>query len=154
MAYMKNKDGSIQVDLLGKKFWVDDYLKSNFDYIKPRVSHKIAHRRMDMFIIIDGPVGCMTGDTLVKTDKGPQKLSALNQKTTYLSSFDFETNKEILGKGVVIPSGKKEVFEIETIDGRKIRATSEHKFFIKRNGIVLELELKDIKEGYYLVCQN
>ena len=54
---MKNPDESIQVDKLGKKYWIDDFLKNNFDFIKPKVSHKIAHRRSDMFIIIDGPVG-------------------------------------------------------------------------------------------------
>lgn len=55
--YMRNEDGEIFSDALGKKWWIDDYLVANFDFIKPRVSHKIAHRRSDMFIIIDGPVG-------------------------------------------------------------------------------------------------
>lgn len=54
---MRNPDDSIQVDPLGKKWWIDNFLKSNFDFIMPRVSHKVAHRRSDMFIIIDGPVG-------------------------------------------------------------------------------------------------
>lgn len=54
---MKNPDGTPVKDVLGKKFWVDNFLKNNFDYIRPKVSNKIAHRRSDMFIIIDGPVG-------------------------------------------------------------------------------------------------
>lgn len=45
------------VDALGKRWWIDDNLKQNFDFIIPRVSHKVSHRRSDMFIIIDGPVG-------------------------------------------------------------------------------------------------
>ena len=55
--YMKNPDGSIKVDRLGKKWWVDNFLMENFEFIRPRVSHKTAHRRSDMFIIVDGPVG-------------------------------------------------------------------------------------------------
>jgi len=54
---MKDKNGNPQTDLMGKKWWIDDFLRQNFDFIRPRVSHKIPHRRSDMFIIVDGPVG-------------------------------------------------------------------------------------------------
>lgn len=54
---MKDDAGNIYSDLLKKKWWIDNFLKSNFDFIIPKVSHKVAHRRSDMFIIIDGPVG-------------------------------------------------------------------------------------------------
>lgn len=54
---MKNPDGTDQADKFGKRFWIDNLLKQNFDFIQPKVSHKIAHRRSDMFVIIDGPVG-------------------------------------------------------------------------------------------------
>jgi len=151
---MTDKKGVPYTDLLEKKWWIDNFLKQNFDFIRPRVSHKVSHRRSDLFIIIDGPVGCLAGDTLVKTEKGYQKLCDLSLKTTYLLSHDFETDKDILGKGVVTPSGNKEIFEIETEDGRKIKATAEHKFFVKRNEKIIELELKDIKEGDDLVCQD
>jgi len=57
MGFMLDKKGKPQKDLMGKKWYIDNFLKQNFDYIKPRVSHKVAHRRSDMFIIIDGPVG-------------------------------------------------------------------------------------------------
>jgi hypothetical protein len=55
--YMRDSDGNIYVDILGKKWWIDNFLKENFDFIIPKVAHKVAHRRSDMFIIIDGPVG-------------------------------------------------------------------------------------------------
>lgn len=54
---MKDENGEIYKDRLGKKWWIDNFLKQNFDYIMPRVSHKTPHRRSDMFIIVDGPVG-------------------------------------------------------------------------------------------------
>lgn len=55
--YMRDENENIYSDALGKKWWIDNFLKQNFDFIIPKVSHKVAHRRSDMFIIIDGPVG-------------------------------------------------------------------------------------------------
>lgn len=57
MPYVRNKQGEIETDIAGKKWWIDNFLKQNFDFIQTKVSHKVAHRRSDMFIIIDGPVG-------------------------------------------------------------------------------------------------
>ena len=57
MPWMKDGQENIITDVLGKKWWIDGFLKDNFDFIIPKVSHKIPHRRSDMFIIIDGPVG-------------------------------------------------------------------------------------------------
>jgi hypothetical protein len=55
--FPRDENGNVYQDVLGKKWWLDGFLKENFDFIRPRVSHKIPHRRSDMFIIIDGPVG-------------------------------------------------------------------------------------------------
>jgi hypothetical protein len=152
---MKNEAGEIYKDRLGKKWWIDNFLRDNFNYIMPRVSHKTPHRRSDMFIIVDGPVGCLTGDTIISTSLGPQKLFDVASKEVYLKSYDFENNKEILGKGVVIPSGVKEVFEIETEDGRKVKATAEHKFFVLiKEEKVVEVELQNLKEGDELICDE
>jgi len=57
MAYIKDENGERIIDELGKPYWIDNALKENFDFILPKVSHKIPHRRSDMFIIVDGPVG-------------------------------------------------------------------------------------------------
>jgi len=54
---MRDEKGEVYTDVLGKRWWIDNFLKSNFDFIKPKVSHKTPHRRSDLFIIIDGPVG-------------------------------------------------------------------------------------------------
>jgi len=57
MVYIKDEQGNYIKDVLGKKWWLDNFLKENFEFILPKVSHKVAHRRSDLFIIIDGPVG-------------------------------------------------------------------------------------------------
>lgn len=55
--YVKNDQGFIITDVNGKKWWIDNFLRDNFNYVQSRVSHKISHRRSDLFIIVDGPVG-------------------------------------------------------------------------------------------------
>lgn len=54
---MKNEDGSFMTDQHNKKFWIDNFLMENFMFVKSKVQHKIAHKRMDLFVIVDGPVG-------------------------------------------------------------------------------------------------
>jgi len=55
--WIKDKDGEIKKDFHGKKFWMDNFLKENFQFVKTKVQHKVAHRRSDLFVIVDGPVG-------------------------------------------------------------------------------------------------
>lgn len=55
--YVKNDKGFIYTDENGKRWWIDNFLKDNFDFVQSRVSHKVSHRRSDLFIIVDGPVG-------------------------------------------------------------------------------------------------
>jgi hypothetical protein len=73
---MRDAVGNIQTDVLGKKWWIDNFLKNNFDFIIPKVSHKVAHKRADMFIIIDGPVGsgkCQPANSKVLMSDGEWK---------------------------------------------------------------------------------
>jgi len=168
---MRNSDDSIQTDPLGKKFWVDNFLKENFDFIKPKVSHKIAHRRSDMFVIVDGPVGCLTGDTVIRYNRASLGRSSTikrmhiqlhNRKTiakyhqwdlsipTYVRSFN--GNQIQLHKiNDVVYSGKKKVYEMILEDGKKIKATGNHK--IMTNNGFIEL-LKIDKEKDLVMCDT
>jgi len=150
--WLTDENGKKIADVNGKAWWIDNFLKQNIDFVSKKVKTALAHRRADLFVIIDGPVGCLTGDTIIPTATGSQKLSDLSLKEVYLKSYDFQTDKEVRGKGAVIPSGRKEVFEIETEDGRKVKATADHKFFVKRGERIVELPLKDLEEGDELIC--
>lgn len=55
--YVRDEQGNIYSDALGKRWWIDNFLQGNFTFVQSKVSHKIAHRRSDLFIIVDGPVG-------------------------------------------------------------------------------------------------
>jgi hypothetical protein len=56
-SWMRDETGAMIRDANGKRWWMDGYLRQNFDFVRTKVSHKIAHRRSDLFVIIDGPVG-------------------------------------------------------------------------------------------------
>lgn len=79
-------------------------------------------------------------------------------------SWDFNNKKMVASKSeVIIEKEKKKFYNVELIDGKKICCTLDHKLFIRRliNDTqdkkvwkIIELKLRDIKEGDELVCQS
>jgi len=68
-------------------------------------------------------------------------------------SFDFEKGEMMASKSEVVKEKEtKEFFKVELEDGRIINCTMNHKLFVKREKRIIELQLKDIKEGDELVC--
>lgn len=55
--YVRDNKGNLFTDALGKRWWIDNFLQGNFKFVQSKVQHKVAHRRSDLFIIVDGPVG-------------------------------------------------------------------------------------------------
>jgi hypothetical protein len=55
--YMKDENGNFYLDAHNKKWWIDNFLRGNFEFVKSKVQHKVPHRRSDLFIIVDGSVG-------------------------------------------------------------------------------------------------
>lgn len=106
----------------------------------------------DYFINIEGLKGCLDEDTEIITDKGYLKIKELKNKINKLLVYDFKNNKTMFSESLLIDSGKQEVFEIETSDGRKIKATENHTFFVKRNNKITETKLKNLKKGDEIVC--
>lgn len=108
----------------------------------------------DFPIIIDGLTGCLSGDTKIRTINGDEILKNLNNQIIKVESYNFKKDKIEFNKAKVFSSGIKELYEIILDDGRKIKATLEHTFFVKRDNKIIELKLKDIKEGDELICQE
>jgi intein/homing endonuclease len=134
---------------IGKhKFSIDGYLKSNLDTLK----HEVRQDR-DALLIIDGLERCFC-NIAIKTPRGDFTIEELYAKSnvTDVLSFNFKTNKIEPDKAKIIPTGEQEVWELETIDGRKVQATLNHTFFIQRDGKVIEVQLKQIKLGDLLIC--
>lgn len=88
---------------------------------------------------------CVTGDTLIKTPKGLIQIKKLVNKQNFeVFSLNKKTQKEEIQKAKKCIKTKVDyVYEIETEDGKKIKATKEHKFFTNKGW----KELKDLKEG-------
>jgi hypothetical protein len=174
---MRNEAGNYYSDLLNKRWWMDNQLKDNLDFIIPKVAHKIAHRRSDMFIVIDGPVGCLAGDTMIRVSRAskgfltsikrmfnqlhnnPDKLKWLGKGMyhqwrtdipTFVRSYNGHVIKLHKIKDVVY-SGKKKVYEMILEDGKKIKATANHKI-MTNNGFIELLKLD--KEKDLVMCDT
>jgi len=107
--------------------------------------------------VTTGPTGCLSGDTkLYGQDKTIEELYKSGK--SFIDTYSLTEIKDkdgtyypIKSKSEIIPSGEKEVYEIELEDGRKVIATSEHKLFKKHKNDIVEIEVKDLEAGDYLL---
>jgi len=96
--------------------------------------------------------GCLTRDTLItRTDTGeciPIKTLAQRKKQIPFPIMAVEKNYRLTQHQMikVFPSGRKEVFELKTRSGRKIKASSNHPF-LKLEGWK---KLEELKVGDYI----
>lgn len=122
----------------------------------------------DLICVID--TDSVTGDTLVRTDKGELTIESIydeyakNIKETYENNFisevdglkalSFNTKSEDIemNKVTYIKKHKvtKRMFEIE-FEGKNVIVTEDHSVIIKRNGEYLDLSPKEIKETDELI---
>lgn len=63
--------------------------------------------------------------------------------------FNYNLKKEKVERdwAIRVNSGKKQMYEIETEKGFKIKASEDHKFFVKRGKDILEIKLKKLNVG-------
>lgn len=133
------------------EYYIEDRLKNSLD---KKVIPSLHTKDKDFIVCVDGKEGCLYKDTLIKTSKGNIKIQDLNNgQPFFVNSLDLKTNKSKVNKAICIKTGNKELFEIETIDGRKVKATKDHTFFVLRNKKVYEVKLSNLKEGDKLICK-
>lgn len=102
----------------------------------------------DSLILITGDKGCLDKNEKIKTDKGIKTLKEFKDgELLTVKAYDFKNNREVKTLAKYFDTGKKEVQKITLSSGKTINATKDHKFFVKRNNKILELPLKEIKEG-------
>jgi len=100
-----------------------------------------------------GPTGCLDENTklygqtktlgeLYKEGKTSIKTISLTKQQNKMGCY-----RPIKSQSIIIPSGKKEVYEIELENGKKVLATSEHRFFVKDGSSFKEVEVKDLRVG-------
>lgn len=121
-----------------------------------RIGDKIANEILG----VSGGSGCLSGEvilfgqtkTLDKLYKSGNKfIETVSLKTQYPNSKP--ASQPIKTKSEIIPTGRKEVYEIEFEDGRKVIATEEHRFFTRQKRYI-ETEVRNLKIGDRLRAQN
>ncbi len=102
------------------------------EFIKPQTGRLHSDFRQ-----IGAPTGrfsCLTGDALVATSKGFKQMCDLQNGDLVKTSFGF---KQVLKKW---SNGIRSVFEVTLKDGRKIRATADHKFLTEKGDVWKRLD--------------
>ena len=112
---------------------------------------RTLNNKYDFVVAIEGKRGCLTGDTIIKTPYGNKKISDMKE-VDILNAYDFKKEKVVESFAKKINSGVKDIYEIETNDGRIIKASSNHIFYVKRSGKIIELPLRKLDRGYPLLC--
>lgn len=152
-----------KVIINGQEKYIDGYLLNACQEIK-----KLLESDRDVVCIIDGEVGCLSGDTIIRTNRAslgrkhtikwmynqlhgnPDQLPISNKWDIKIPTFirSFDGKKIGLHKiKEVVYSGKKEVYELELVDGKKLKATSNHKI-MTQNGFI---ELSNLDQEKDLV---
>jgi len=84
----------------------------------------------------------------VKTKK---LIKFIDPAQDYISYMDKDGNKQYTKNYEVFPSGKKKIYEITTSKGKKIRASANHKFFLRSGEIK---RLKDLKNDDEIIIDS
>ncbi len=129
-------------------FYMDGYLKKNVeDYLIAAVKKK-----WDGVVLVTGIEGCLDKQTIIKTKDGDKRLKDIKNGFAVVKAFDFKKHEIVNTPAFVIDSGRKHIFEVELENGKKVLATSDHKFFIEKCKKIVERRLKKIKVGDKLIC--
>jgi hypothetical protein len=131
------------------KYALENKLVDRLDHFANMVSRE--KQIQDVIFCVHGKTGCLSDDTLLfGHTKTIGELYSEGYK--FVETISLNKRSLIRSTSEIIPSGKKEVYEIELENGEKVLATAEHKFFINDKGRRKEIELKDMKEGDKMIC--
>lgn len=149
-------------------FYIDGILKDNLD---PMV--EVIGKDMFFTFLVTGSGMIRVGKSFGKETKVKIIENGKIKESKNLGSYkegdilntvswNFKNNKIAKSKSTVIKNkDKRKLYTVELENGQKIRCSKDHKLFVKRKfcdtndklvSKVVELKLKDIKEGDELVC--
>lgn len=106
---------------------------------------------------VDGNLGCLTGDTKIFTPTSVNNIKDIESgENVYSVQSDFSVGvNKIIGKKY---SGRQEVFLLETVNKRSIKATGNHPFLsIRKSGQKLSLSwlpLKSLEKDDYVAVSG
>lgn len=124
----------------GKMVW--------FGHGEDKVKRRVGS--LQTLLLVSGTAGCFSEDTIIKSNN--QSLGELwdSGKEWINTKSILKTGEQVDSLSKIIPSGEKEVYELELDDGRIIHATKEHIFFKKG---FKETKLGDLKIGQSIITE-
>jgi len=104
-------------------------------------------------ILVSGKRGCLTSKTKILTDSGYKKIKYFDKFRDKILTFNKKTKKfEYSNASLLRYNIKKEsLIKLKLEDNTIIEATCEHPLLIKENNDLVWEEVKNIKEGAFLV---
>ncbi len=90
---------------------------------------------------------CISDKSFIKTINGNILLKSIKpNKSFQIISYNFNTKKEEKDFAKRIITGKKIVYELITESGKKIKASKDHVFFVKKGNKIIEKRLEELNE--------
>jgi len=133
-----------------KELYINEWLARTLDSLVFNV-----RKDWDFVLLITGDRGVRVGKCLEENTKlldGKRLNEYEDGETINTKSYDFKKGKIVDSKSKIECTGVQDVYEVELMNGKKVLATENHKFFILKNHKIIERELKNIKEGDRLIC--
>lgn len=97
-------------------------------------------------VLVVGKRGCVTGDTLVFTDKGYKPIEKFDPSKDKVYSWNSETNSfEWAEANLIKYPVNEELFKVELQDGRKILMTNDHPLLAFENGTMKWKKAEEMK---------
>ncbi|WP_072728520.1 ribonucleotide reductase N-terminal alpha domain-containing protein [Paenibacillus sp. NAIST15-1] len=107
---------------------------------------------------------CVTGDTKLLTEDGYVEARELYKEGHELivvidnRTINYDKNQKGVTSIDAIPmqltAKNAEVFKLETKEGFELKATKWHKMYVQREGEIIKIPLKDVKEGDKILVQS
>lgn len=132
--------------------YINGSIETSIDVLRGKISQfvtTVSFKEGKKIVILDE---CLEENesVMMGTLDSPKhvKLKDLDNNTKYpIISYNTDTHELEDDVCEIISEKEDEVFELELEDGRKIKATKEHPFFIERDGELIEIPLGELQEG-------
>src|SRR3989441_7265745 len=91
--------------------------------------------------------GCFGPDERIATDRGLIRAKELAERLDAGEAIQSQTHKGLRPFTTVFRNGIKDLYEVTTSRGYRVRVTLDHKMGILRNGEIVTIPLRELEEG-------
>src|SRR5437868_12995811 len=91
--------------------------------------------------------GCFGPDERIATDRGLVRAKELADRLDSGEAIQAQTHKGLRPFKYVFRNGVKELYEVTTSRGYRVRVTLDHKIGVLRNGEIVTIPLRELEEG-------